>query len=111
MQEAYRLARQLVLVCAKRTPKHVALAARLCSSLRRAARHRRKRQPKKKMSKRVVVMGLFALHPGWTDTELAAAAKCSRGYLYKIPEFVKARELLKAGRAKYARDATTDVDE
>jgi hypothetical protein len=111
MQEAYRLARQLVLVCAKRTPKHVALAARLCSSLRRAAKHRRKRMPNKKLSKRVVVMGLLALHPGWTDTQLAAAAKCSRGYLYKIPAFVKARELLKTGREKYARDATTDVDE
>jgi hypothetical protein len=111
MQEAYLLARKLVLVCARKTPKHVALAARLCSSLRRAARRRHKQKPKKKLSKRVTIMGLFALHPGWTDTQLAAAAKCSRGYLYKIPEFVKAREMLKQGREKYARDATTDVDE
>jgi hypothetical protein len=111
MQEAYLLARRLVLVCAKKTPKHVSLAARLCTSLRHAVRHRRKRKPNKKLSKRVVVMGLLALHPGWTDTQLAAAAKCSRGYLYKIPAFVKAREMLKTGREKYARDATVDVDD
>jgi hypothetical protein len=54
-------------------------------------------------------LALLTDHPDWTDTYIAESLNCNRTSLYRLPNFVAARELLKRdGIASQPRGSRTD---
>ncbi len=67
------------------------------------------------MSKRALALATLIQHPDWTDTQIAEAVGCNRTSLYKMPDFVKARKILKQAKSdiprgeKNGEDGTVDA--
>jgi hypothetical protein len=49
----------------------------------------------KTLSKEAMALAALADHPDWTDEQVAQAAGCQRGSLYRMPKYVAAKRVLK----------------
>lgn len=62
------------------------------------------------LSKEARAIAALKDHLDWPDTEIAKAAGCSRTSLYRMPDFRKAREILKRGKADLPRGSKNADD-
>jgi hypothetical protein len=80
------------------------------ASQQSAPRHRRRRRPNDGGGL-ARALAVLVVHPTWTASEIAAAARVNRSTLYKYPPFVAARaELREAGREHQATRAVGRPD-
>ena len=67
------------------------------------------------LSKEALAIAALKDHPEWSDAEIAKAAGCNRTSLYRMPDFLKARQILRQGKAnipkgsKNAEDGTLEA--
>ncbi len=55
------------------------------------------------MNKEALALATLVRHPDWSDSKIAATARCQRTSLYRMPNFVKARALLRDTRRDLPR--------
>jgi hypothetical protein len=57
----------------------------------------------KGLSKEALALATLRDHPDWTDQQIADTVKCNRTSLYEMPDFVKAKQILKQGKKHFPK--------
>ena len=62
------------------------------------------------LSKEAKAIAALIDHPDWTGAEIAGAAGCSRTSLYRMPDFVRAKEILQQAKEDMPRGSKNGDD-